>query len=77
MINNWFLGITEAEPAGDDESDASVAPGTILACDKEQGLLVKTSDGKKLRINIIYTQEGFFSGHRLLNFGIKPGDVFT
>lgn len=75
-VNNWFIGLTEAESAGNNE-DETVRPGTILACDKEQGLIVKTSDGKKLKINIIYTQEGFFSGYRLLNFGIKPGDVFA
>ena len=75
-INNWFLGITEGEEAGN-APDESVQPGTILTCTKTDGLLVQTKDGKKLKINIIYTQEGFFSGYRLAEFGIKAGDNFT
>ncbi len=75
-VNNWFLGITEAEIAGAAELDNG-EPGTILACNKQEGLLVLTKDKQKLKINIIYTQEGFFSGSRLESFGIKPGDRFT
>lgn len=75
-ISNWFLGITEGEEAGN-APDETVQPGTILACNKTDGLLVQTKDRKKLKINIIYTQEGFFSGYRLAEFGMKPGDIFT
>jgi methionyl-tRNA formyltransferase len=75
-INNWFLGITEAEEAGN-TIDETVLPGTIIACNKEEGLIVLTKDRKALKINIIYTQEGFFSGHRLADFGLSPGDIFT
>jgi methionyl-tRNA formyltransferase len=75
-INDWFIGVTEAEIAGDAAKD-EVTAGTILACDKEQGLLVKTSDGKKLKINIIYLQEGFYSGYRLSSFGISTGMKFN
>jgi len=75
-INNWFLGITEAEIAGEYENK-DMRPGTIIECSKEHGLTVYTIDGKKLRINIIYTQEGFFSGYRLADFSIKPGDHFS
>lgn len=74
-INNWFLGITEAETVGEYSGNSEV-PGTIITCNREEGLTVNTRDGKTLRINIIYTQEGFFSGYRLADFGIKPGDVF-
>lgn len=76
FINNWFIGITEAEIAGETafgEEDA----GTILACDKEQGLLVKTCDGKKLKITIVYLQEGFYSGYQLSAFSITPGMSFN
>lgn len=74
-INDWFLGITEAEMAeGSDTTDAG--PGTIIACNNEEGLLVKTIDNQKLKINIVYTNEGFFSGSRLATFGIKPGMQF-
>lgn len=75
-INEWFIGVTEAEIAGDAAND-EVTAGTILACDKEQGLLVKTCDGKKLKINIVYLQEGFYSGYRLSSFGVSTGMNFN
>lgn len=75
-INNWFLGITEAEIIG--VCDATeTAPGTIIACNNEEGLLVKTIDNQKIKINIVYTNEGFFSGSRLSDFGIKAGMKFS
>jgi methionyl-tRNA formyltransferase len=71
-VNNWFIGITEAEITGNCEVDEAV-PGTIIACNKEEGLLVKTADNKKIKITVVYTNEGFFSGRRLAAFGIKTG----
>lgn len=75
FIKDWFIGITEAEVAGNITAGDEKA-GTILACDKEKGLLVKTCDEKKLKINIVYLQEGFFSGYRLSAFSIAPGMAF-
>ncbi len=74
-IKNWFIGITEAEMAGDCD-DTNQKPGTIIACNKAEGLLVKTIDNKKLMITIVYLQEGFFSGWKLAGFGIAKGDCF-
>jgi methionyl-tRNA formyltransferase len=75
-ISEWFIGITEA--ATDDKIyEDDQPPGTVVVCNKEEGLLVNTSDKKRLKINIIYTQEGFFSGHRLTDFGITPGMRFV
>jgi methionyl-tRNA formyltransferase len=74
-INSWFIGITEAETAGEEEN-ADMVPGTIISCNQEEGLLVKTMDNKKLKINIVYTEEGFFSGSRLSAFGINAGMQF-
>jgi methionyl-tRNA formyltransferase len=73
-INNWLIGITEAAIAGESTEEKA---GTIIACNAEEGLLVSTSDHKLLKINIIYTQEGFFSGSRLMEYGIKAGSVFS
>ncbi len=74
-INNWVIGITEAEisEAGSEEK----LPGTIIFCNKANGLTVQTSDNKKLIINIIYTNEGFFSGWKLGEFGVSAGMMFT
>lgn len=76
IISNWFLGITEVEISNRMANEADKS-GTIMAVDKENGLLVKTKDGKVLKINIVYLQEGFLSGWRLAEFGIKVGDCFN
>lgn len=76
IINNWGIGITEVEIIGECETGVS-SPGNILECDKEAGLIVSTIDDKKLKINIVYTNEGFFSGSRLSGFNVKAGDLFT
>ena len=79
-INDWIVGITEAESAAYTDIDAfddSLPSGTILACDKVKGLIVKTNGNQNLKINIIYLQEGFYSGHRLGDFGIQPGMQFS
>jgi methionyl-tRNA formyltransferase len=60
----------------DDIPSADIAPGTIITCDKIQGLQVATSDSKKLKINIVYLQEGFYSGYRLSEFGVTSGMKF-
>jgi methionyl-tRNA formyltransferase len=74
-INNWQLGITEAEIMGECEEKEQKA-GCVLYCDDTQGLVVKTIDNKKLKLNIVYTNEGFFSGARMVDFNIKSGDIF-
>jgi methionyl-tRNA formyltransferase len=75
LVNNWMMGITEAEISNAVANEADKS-GTIIAVNKEQGLIVKTKDEKSLKINIIYLQEGFLSGWRLAEFGIKAGDCF-
>jgi methionyl-tRNA formyltransferase len=75
-VNDWFIGITEAIIAGDADNKEEKA-GTIIEANDEKGLVVKTADNKLLRITIIYTSEGFFSGSRLSHFGIRPGMQFS
>ncbi|MBL0145732.1 MAG: hypothetical protein IPP48_08200 [Chitinophagaceae bacterium] len=76
VVDNWFIGVTEAEVAGDC-NDTDLTPGTIIACSKNEGLIVKTVDNKKIILNIVYLQEGFFSGWKLSNFGITKGACFN
>lgn len=71
-LNDGTIGITEAEITGESPEEET-DPGTILTCDKENGLTVKTADHRVIKLNIIYTPEGFFSGHRLQQYGIKAG----
>jgi methionyl-tRNA formyltransferase len=74
-ISNWLIGVTEAEIAGECP-DSKTKPGTVMACSREEGLLVKSKDNKLINITIIYIQEGFFSGWKLSGFGIKKEDCF-
>lgn len=73
-INGWVFGVTEVSVL-DKASDETPA-GTIIHCDGENGLVVKTKDEKLLKLTIVYLAEGFFSGGRLISFGIKPGMKF-
>jgi methionyl-tRNA formyltransferase len=75
VINDWRIGITEVQIVGDNVEDEKIS-GSVLVCNNSDGLIVKTIDNKKLRINIIYTSEGFFSGNKMTAFGLKEGDVF-
>lgn len=76
VIKDWFIGITEVEIEREHAGESKL-PGSILECSREKGLLVNTVDNKILKINIIYLQEGFFSGWRLSGFGIGAGDSFS
>lgn len=61
------------------ESSATQAkiPGTILEINENSGLIIQCYDNTQLRINTVYTEEGFMSGHKLLAFGIKNGEQFA
>jgi methionyl-tRNA formyltransferase len=73
-FQQWIFGITEAEDIGVNTESAE-EPGTVLCCNREEGLIIKTSDNRQLRVNIVYTSEGFFSGARLAEFGIRKGVI--
>ncbi|HEV7782836.1 MAG TPA: formyltransferase family protein [Chitinophagaceae bacterium] len=73
-INDWFIGITEVELLGETKGKPV---GTVLTADEIEGLTVQTCDNRVLKINIVYTQEGFYSGHKLAGFGIKKGMQFV
>lgn len=76
LINDWVIGITEVEIAGEN-LDGQMKAGQILECNKDQGLLIKTMDNKIIKITIVYISEGFFSGYLLQNFGISKGMIFN
>lgn len=75
LINEQVFGITEVEITKTGPATPA-KPGTIIACNKEDGLLVITADNAQLKVNIIYTSKGFFSGYRLAEFGINTGMEF-
>lgn len=75
-INNWTLGITEAKIVSKNILQ-NITPGSILAVNETDGLLVQAVNNEVVKINIIYTQEGFLSGCRLADFNIQPGNCFN
>jgi methionyl-tRNA formyltransferase len=71
-LENWVVGITEVRDLGEGPADDR-APGTILTCNETEGLVVKTLDNHRLKLTIIYTNEGYFSGERMASLGWKEG----
>lgn len=75
MINNTGIYICDAEILEEIPS-SKVMPGTIISLDEISGLKIYCFDNKVIRINVIYTPEGFFAGYRLADRGIKINDTF-
>ncbi|WP_294215362.1 formyltransferase family protein [uncultured Chryseobacterium sp.] len=70
--NGWNIRIVEATVVHGMASHPGL-PGTILSLDKEQGFIVKCNHDTHLRLDIVCTDEGFMSGHKLSAFGLKKG----
>ncbi len=68
--------ILEMAPVDLQDSPEALA-GTVVYADQVYGLIVITSDRKFLRINILFTSEGYFSGGKMFAMGVKVGDRFT
>jgi methionyl-tRNA formyltransferase len=74
-INNTVFGITEVEIL-DKGNYPILKSGSITCLNYTEGLLVCTCDEMLLKINIIYTSNGFESGYKLKNYGVNSGDCF-
>ncbi|MGN6418717.1 MAG: methionyl-tRNA formyltransferase [Pseudobacter sp.] len=72
----WLFGLTDVSLLIDHHNTHVQAPlpGTVLHADAQNGLLVSCLHNQLLKVNVIYSEEGFFPGHQLASFGIKPGD---
>lgn len=75
IINGMGICLTDAEST-DEVYAGNAAAGTIITLDEQAGLKIYCFDNKPIRINIICTPEGFFSGKRLMDYGIKINDQF-
>ncbi|MEN0008633.1 formyltransferase family protein [Flavobacterium nitrogenifigens] len=71
-LNIRFLEVSQTQ----ETSGNTKAPGTVLEINENKGLIIQCYDNTQLRINTIYTNEGFMSGHKLLAFGLKNGEQF-
>jgi hypothetical protein len=58
-----------------EESTKNFNAGTIVSLNSG-GLQIATKDHKLLKVNVVYCPEGFMSGQRLAEFGVKEGDRF-
>ena len=62
---------------GSTQNPPNVAPGTIVSAGKD-GIIVLTSDKKLLRADVLYTEDGFFTGGKLATtFSIKDKEQFV
>lgn len=75
-LGGWMLGITYVTVRRDCDTE-NLAPGTILSIDDQEGMLVVCKDRTVVRVDIIYSEEGFMPGWVLSRFGMKKGMKFT
>jgi methionyl-tRNA formyltransferase len=69
----WVVFITDAVVV-ELKAPADVLPGTIFQLSPETGFVIVCKDRTLLKAEVIYTEEGFFTGVQLLRFGLKAGD---
>jgi len=55
---------------------AKPEPGTVVYADALYGLIVACLENRFLKINILHMREGYFSGSKLFQMGIKAGEKF-
>jgi methionyl-tRNA formyltransferase len=72
-FRNWPVGITDADTTAELAAE-NIVPGTILRLSKTEGCSICCKDRSVLDVKVIYTEEGFFSGDGLAQFGLKAGD---
>jgi methionyl-tRNA formyltransferase len=74
-IKQQEVRILEVAPADVNTAD-SFAAGTIVYADATYGLIVACINKQFLKINIVHTNDGYLSGIKLFNMGLKVGDCF-
>lgn len=74
--NGWNIRVVEASVIRHANHQPGL-PGTISSLDKENGLVVQCNYNSFLRLDIVYTEEGFISGHKLYAFGLRKGQQFV
>lgn len=77
-FNGGPLSIVEVDQTAMTMAEGQPPPpgGTIVHASVEHGLFVICSDHKFLKINIVSTPEGVFSGHKLVAMGVGVGTKF-
>lgn len=75
-LNEWMIGVCEVSDVNLQGSGDHIKPGTILAIDRQNGLIVYCKDGKALNIEVTYSEDAFLPGYKLEMYGIKAGMKF-
>lgn len=66
-----LLQVTTVTPC----TDPKTSPGTIVAASVQEGIRVACGLEETVSVDIVYSEDGFFTGHRLVKiFGLRPGD---
>lgn len=69
----WTFGITDASLSFT-KVTTEIIPGTIMILDESNGLIIACADKKAIKIEVIYSEEGYFPGHKIIQFGLRKGD---
>lgn len=75
-LNKWIMGVCDCKEISITGDASQFKPGTILAINEKNGLLVLTKDSKAVNLEVVYTEEGTFPGYKLTMFGICAGMTF-
>ncbi len=76
-VNGWTIGICDVSPITITGDLTGYSPGSVLVNDPQNGLLVLANDGIAIKLEVVYTEEGFFPGYKLANWHILPGVKFS
>ena len=76
VVNGMPFRVLEVTPANANEP-ISAPPGAIVVSDAQQGMFVACKGGKLVRIDIVYTVEGYMTGFQLNRLGIQAGNAFV
>ncbi|MDH4473753.1 MAG: formyltransferase family protein [Fluviicola sp.] len=68
----WTFALTDVS-VSNFQVPQGTPPGSILRINEQDGLIISCKSNQAIIVNVVYTEEGFFGGHRLINFGIRKG----
>ena len=74
LFKGWSFRILSVTKV--DYSSGDCSPGKVIKTE-DNSCLVHCIDGNVLKINIIFTEEGFLDGNNLFNFGLKMDDYLN
>ncbi len=74
--NGWRFAICDTKIVGN-KIAIETKPGTIVAMDERQGLVLACKEQKALCVESVFCEEGIMAGYKLRRFGLKIGASLT